>query len=88
MDVAMLDDEDFKRVSSLLYKGTEGSIRERMFGPLLREYERITGFHEENPNAIYHHALSMYGPPCANCGKPLRTPRAKMCGTCMAPRNE
>jgi hypothetical protein len=85
MDVPMLDDEEFKRVSSLMYKGTEGNLRQRMFGPLLREYERITGFHEENPNVIYHHVLSMYGPPCGHCGKPLRTPRAKLCGSCMMP---
>jgi hypothetical protein len=81
----MLDDDEFKRVSSLLNSGTEGSARERMFGPVLREYERITGVHEVNPNAIYHHVLSMYGPPCANCGKPLRTPQARVCGFCMKP---
>lgn len=83
----MLEDDEFKRVSSLFNTGTEGSITERMFGPLKREYERITGIPEENPNAIYHHVLSMYGPPCANCGKPLRTPKAKMCGFCMTPRS-
>lgn len=84
-DVAMLDDAEFKHVSSLLNSGTEGTATERMFGPLLREYERITGVHELNPNAIYHHVLSMYGPPCAFCGKPLRTPQAKVCGFCMKP---
>lgn len=84
-DVAMLDDEEFKRVSSLLNSGTKGGKTDRMFGPLLREYERITGVHEVNRNAIYHHVLSMYGPPCAFCGKPLRTPRAKVCGFCMKP---
>jgi hypothetical protein len=84
-EVPMLDDDEFKRVSSLRNTGTEGDNKARMFGPVLREYERITGFSETNPNAIYHHLLSMYGPPCAECGKPLRTPRAKICGTCMAP---
>ena len=84
-EVPMLDDEEFNRVSTLFNTGTEGSSRERMFGPFLREYERITGFHENNPNAIYHHVLSMYGPPCAKCGKPLRTPRATLCGFCMTP---
>jgi hypothetical protein len=83
----MLDDNEFKLVSSLFNTGTEGDTIERMFAPALREYERITGFHETDPNALYHHVLSMYGPPCANCGKPLRTPRAKLCGSCMHPRN-
>ena len=81
----MLDDDEFKRVASLFNTGTEGGIRERMFGPLLREYERITGFHETNPNAIYHHVLSMYGPPCAHCGKPLSTPTANLCEFCGMP---
>jgi hypothetical protein len=81
----MLDDHEFQRVSSLFNTGTEGDSRERMFGPALREYERITGIRLANPNAIYHHVLSMYGPPCASCGKPLRTPRAKLCGFCMKP---
>jgi hypothetical protein len=86
-EVLMLDDEEFERVSSLLNTGPRGDYKEEMFGPLLREYERITGFAETNPNAIYHHVLSMYGPPCKKCGKPMRTPKAKLCGTCMAPRD-
>jgi hypothetical protein len=81
----MLDDDEFRRVSSLIYTGVEGDRREQMFGPVLREYERITGFCETNPNAIYHHVLSKYGPPCLKCGKPLRTPKAKICGACMSP---
>jgi len=84
-DVLMLDDGEFKRVSSLLHTGKQGNAYERMFGPLLLEYESVTGIPETNPNAIYHHVLSMYGPPCRNCGKPLRTPRAKLCGSCMHP---
>ena len=54
----------------------------RRYGPMLREYERITGFRETNPMAIYHHLVWIYGPPCAACGKPLRTPRAKFCAAC------
>lgn len=79
----MLDDEEFKRVLSQFH--TDGSTTQEMFGDFLLEYERITGAHETNPNAIFHHKVSMYGPPCAYCGKPLRTPQAKVCAACMKP---
>lgn len=74
----MLDDEEFERVTSRSSVGDS-------FSGMLAEYEQITGYHETNPNAIYHHRLSLYGPPCHCCEKPLRTPRAKLCGACMTP---
>jgi hypothetical protein len=78
----MLDDEEFKRAISLRGTG-EGDLWQGEFGPVLQEYERITGFHELNINAFYHHKISLYGSPCRNGGKPLRTPRPKLCGSCM-----
>jgi hypothetical protein len=86
-EVPMLDDDEWKRVSSLFHKGPEGNPKEKMFALAIREYEQITGFHETNPNVLYDHRLSKWGPPCERCGKPLRTPRAKLCGSCMAPRS-
>jgi len=83
MEIPMLDDDEFERVMTLRGTGT-GDLWERQFGPVLREYERITGFHETNFNAVYHHKASQYGPLCWNCGKPLRTPEARICGACMA----
>jgi hypothetical protein len=83
----MLDDDEWKCVSSLFNTGTEGDSRQRTFAAALREYERITGFHETNPNVLYDHRLSKWGPPCGRCGRPLRTPRAKLCGSCMHPRS-
>ncbi|WP_220137829.1 hypothetical protein [Myxococcus llanfairpwllgwyngyllgogerychwyrndrobwllllantysiliogogogochensis] len=61
--------------------GERRSIEER-FRPVREEYERLTGFHETNANAVMHHRLSQYGPPCAHCGKPLRTPEARHCAAC------
>ena len=81
----MLDDEEYRTVISLRGTGKHGTIVEKIYGPVLAEYERITGFHETNPNAIYHHRISDYGPSCPSCSKPLRTPKAKLCGHCMKP---
>lgn len=50
----------------------------------LEAYERLTGFRETNPQALYHHRISLYGPPCSNCLKPLRTPQARTCAACGA----
>jgi hypothetical protein len=31
-------------------------------------YYELTGFVETNEDAIWHHRLALFGPPCANCG--------------------
>ena len=81
IEVPMLDDEEFRRVIGLRRVG-QGDLREQ-HEPVVEEYERIMGLREVNFNATYHHVLSMYGPPCPPCRRPLRTPRAKLCGSCM-----
>ena len=80
-EMPMLEEHEFRQVVS---KGKPGALP-LDFTSMLDEYERVTGYRETNPNAIYHHRLSIYGPPCVNCGKPLRTPQAKLCGACMKP---
>ena len=80
----MLDEVEFKAVVQGFYPYSIEKYKFRW--PEARaEYARITGYVETNPNAIWHHRLSLYGPPCHKCGKPLRTPMAKLCGSCMAP---
>jgi hypothetical protein len=34
------------------------------------------------PNHVLKHRLAAFGPPCHHCGKPLRTPAARMCAEC------
>jgi hypothetical protein len=84
MEVPMLEEDEFRQAMALRRTGT-GDVRQRKSRPVLREYERITGFRETNTNSVYHRVTSLFGPPCQTCGKPLRTPRAKLCGACMAP---
>jgi len=50
--------------------------------PLVAGYEMFTGVEETVANAVWHHRVSLHGPPCPACGKPLRTPRAKLCPAC------
>lgn len=96
----MLDDEEFAEIASLHRLGLQ-SVKEcrietgaplehvplaEHFDAMLTRYEEMTGYKETNPNAVWHHRLSLYGPPCNHCGKPLRSPNARLCGGCMAPR--
>lgn len=97
-DVGMLDEEEYKRIheiyidctkKSKVYRETTGSPLDKtplsdLFKPVSEEYERITGFKDFHHNAIIHHRISIYGQPCKCCGKPLRTPNAKMCAACGA----
>jgi hypothetical protein len=87
MDIPMLDDFEFERIQTVYLacaKSPKGSI-ESTFKPVVDVYEAITGFKDMHPNAIMHHRLSMYGPPCSRCGKPLRTARARVCAVCWNP---
>ena len=83
MAIPMVDDDQYAEIAKI--QGPPSQSPEERFAPCLVEYERITGFHETNWIALIHHRLSMYGPPCSNCGKPLRSLSAKMCGACMVP---
>ena len=84
MEVPMLDEKEFAIASKLYSKGlrTLKSNREERFLELLDYYNDLTGFGETVPNAIMHHAIGIHGPDCENCGKPYRTPKAKLCAAC------
>jgi hypothetical protein len=79
----MLDEDEYGHVMSLR-SATQGNLT-ISFAAMLAEYERLTGFREANPNTVFHHRLSAYGPPCTYCGRPLRMQQAKLCGSCMKP---
>lgn len=84
MDIPMLDESEWAQVSSELRRR---DVKKRAaFQLALDAYERLTGFKETNVNALHHHRISLYGPACSSCGKPMRTPDATLCGACMRPR--
>jgi hypothetical protein len=47
-------------------------------------YFELTGFRETNPDALWHHRLSAFGPECSECGHLLRTSKAAFCANCGA----
>jgi hypothetical protein len=81
MKVPMLDPREQLRLWRAIDKAHDAKLD--VSKVILKEYEQMTGFVETNPNAVYHHITAFYGPPCKACGKPLRTPRAKLCAACM-----
>ena len=96
----MLDEQEFERVTEhfrqgkselvktppSLIPGWQHPVMTAATKRMLDEYNQITGFGETNPDAIWHHRASLYGPPCHLCGKPLRTPEARFCAACGAVR--
>ena len=84
MEVPMLDQDEFTIASQLYSKGMKTLHQDRKVGfkELLDYYNDLTGFGETEPNAIMHHSLEQIGPDCDNCGKPYRTPKAKICAAC------
>ena len=54
----------------------------RAYWYMVAGFELFTGILEDSPNPIWHHYISHFGPPCNNCGKPLRTKRATYCAAC------
>jgi hypothetical protein len=79
---AIMATKEFRRAWDIPLESA--SMHER-FAPVCIQYERITGMKKSNENAIMHHRISLFGPPCKHCQKPLRTPKAKLCGACMQP---
>ena len=82
----MLNEEEYAMASELFGEGmrnihTSGGRLAR-FQALVDYYKKLTGWDTTEPNAILHHRIAQYGPPCENCGKPYRTPKASFCAAC------
>lgn len=45
-------------------------------------YYELTGHRLQSPWLLYYVRDANYGPDCARCDKPLRTPRAAFCAEC------
>lgn len=100
MEMPMLDEEEFAVIDALWKDAfmTTKEFREKhgppleddpiieRFRPMREAYKQMTGMDESNENTIMHHRISIYGPPCERCGKPLRTPQASFCAACGAVR--
>ena len=98
--VPMLDEEEFKIVREAHLQGVravqdhrqqhDATLEEtpvsRLHHPVHEAYERLTGATGVHHDHILYHRLSIYGPPCSACGKPLRRPQASMCAACGALR--
>ena len=60
----------------------EEAIRQGFDRPALDLYQEITGVREPNIMLLWQRRASLHGPPCLECGKPLRTPQARLCAAC------
>jgi hypothetical protein len=82
----MLDEKEYERAYELYGQGVRNlnftGTRLERFKPLLDYYKEVTSWDETVPNAIMHHRIAQYGPPCEKCGKPYRTPKASFCAAC------
>lgn len=87
----MLDEDEYRQIGSsrigfaqhFSQPGRDSrELKVEWLNDLCDGYERITGVSEKSVDQVMHHRLSLYGPPCSICGKPLRTPRAKLCAAC------
>ena len=57
-------------------------VQRHVFQKAMTVYSDLTGERLEHWQQLYCVAMSAYGPPCPECGRPFRTPRAKLCAEC------
>jgi hypothetical protein len=96
IEIPMLDEGEWSQLAPLLthatkemknFRGRTGAslevtMQQGIQRPALDKYQELTGFEETNFNALWHHRLAQYGPPCEKCGKLMRTEVARFCAEC------
>lgn len=101
-DLPMLDETEYAEIARFHLEATAATKEYRrrwavslantplqeLYAPVYEHYERMTGVRESDYDEILKHRISLYGPPCKRCHKPLRTPTARFCGACMNPVDE
>lgn len=98
-DVWMLSDEEYAPIGEALHSrlrdikqyrsDNRASLSKAVANTssdAIAHYERLTGEVLAHPDQLYAVRASDYGPDCHACGKPLRTPRARLCVECGAER--
>ena len=92
----MLDEPEFASVQEVYRTGAEEVKQARRLAdrPLSKidaariavgvaaRYLELTGVSGPGSEEILRHRLSRLGPPCPQCGKELRSPRARKCLEC------
>lgn len=80
----MLDDEEYSEIHRLYLRCAQDNSRSLTdrSQPVTDAYSKLTGAEPTHHNVIMHHQISVYGPPCQECGVPLRTPKASFCAKC------
>ena len=94
-ELPLLSDEEYRPIEQALanriesikaYRRLHGvslvQARQHARNDALDIYERLTGVRLSGPDGLYCVRLSSYGRICPQCGKPFRTPKAKLCAEC------
>jgi hypothetical protein len=97
-DVPMLDEREYapimKRFGECLQdakalrrktgKAVSDPAIQACLQPVTELYSKVTGLAGIDSQEVMRHRLMLLGPPCAQCGKPLRTKKARVCAACGA----
>lgn len=92
----MVDEDEWRELQPLLQEyvskvrdyrddspsALEHALKKGFDAAALNKYFEFTGRREHNIMSLWHHRISLYGPPCEDCGKPLRNPKARICASC------